>query len=69
MTEDDTPKLTTDRVTEIGRQHGLSLTDCLALKQLATSEEEAEKLAARFADDDEDPKAVADRIISRKGGV
>ena len=41
--------LTAQRAAEIAREHGLSLQDAAGLLGLATSEEEAEKIAADFA--------------------
>ncbi len=41
--------LTAQRAAEIAREHGLSQQDAAGLLGLATSEEEAEKIAADFA--------------------
>ncbi len=54
---------------KVARAHGLSLTDAAALQRLASSEEEAEALAAMFADESQtDPRKLAQSFPRTGGG-
>lgn len=44
-------RLTLEQAVEITRRHGLTLSDAVAISQLADTEEEAERLASMFDDD------------------
>lgn len=56
--------LTAEEAAETARKHGLTLTDASALRQLADTAEQADRLAARFAvpSGDDLADAVRDRI-------
>jgi len=58
--------LTAQRAAEIAREHGLSLQDAAGLLGLATSEEEAEKIAADFASSEGAFRATVRNLFAKK---
>lgn len=54
--------ITSKEAAEVARKHGLSLTDASALSRLADSTEEADELAAMFADKGDDPRKLAESV-------
>lgn len=61
-------KISADQAVDIAKEHGLGLHEAAAIRELASDEDHANDLAARFAPD-AGPEELADAVRRKQGRI